>query len=713
MGNYSSALPLFEEVRQIYEKTLGKEHSYYAISCNNLAECYRLYGQYQKALPLYIESKNIQEKTNGKQHPSYANACSNLSFLYKLMGNYSEALPLSIEASKIYEKTLGRQHPNYAINANNLGAIYQETGDLKKAEIQFLTANQNINYQISQNFYFLTEKEKELFIQNIELNFQTIHSFAYDYKEQKPGFVEINYNNELAYKGAVLKSSKAAVDAVLNSNIPELIAIYDNLSISKKKLGHQQSLSIATRTMNTDSLEQVANNMESKLLYEIQKYPELSKFSNFNKTPDWKDVQKALKPGEAAIEFISFRYRDRKKWTDSIFYCALVLRKELKYPKMIFLFKEPQLQELLPTSSGNSSGIDNLYQLNGTITSKNDGYHLYNLIWQPIESELQNIKTIYFAPSGLLHKISFNAIALPDKRFLSDKYKLNALSSTAIIVKNKQEFKIGQSSDIQIYGGISYRVSNDEMLSFAGKYHKPDNQEITAFRPAIHGVAKRGESWSYLPGTLDEAQNISNLFNSAKLKVNFLSGKEANEESFKTLNGRNSPAIIHIATHGFFMPDPKKEYSDLDIRGISSFKASDNPLFRSGLMFSGSNAAWNNDSIPSEVEDGILTANEISQMYLPNTNLVVLSACETGLGEIKGGEGVFGLQRSLKMAGVDYIIMSLWQVPDEQTSELMQLFYKNLISGQTVRDSFSEAQNDLKVKYKESPFSWAAFVLIE
>jgi CHAT domain-containing protein len=150
-----------------------------------------------------------------------------------------------------------------------------------------------------------------------------------------------------------------------------------------------------------------------------------------------------------------------------------------------------------------------------------------------------------------------------------------------------------------------------------------------------------------------------------------------------------------------------------DKTSLDPFKNAENPLLRSGLIFAGGNHAWNNQPLPAGVEDGILLASEVSEMYLPNTQLVVLSACETGLGDIKGAEGVFGLQRAFKMAGVKYLIISLWQVPDYQTSELMSKFYENWLAGLPIHNSFRNAQAFLKQKYPGDPFNWAAFVMVE
>ncbi len=145
--------------------------------------------------------------------------------------------------------------------------------------------------------------------------------------------------------------------------------------------------------------------------------------------------------------------------------------------------------------------------------------------------------------------------------------------------------------------------------------------------------------------------------------------------------------------------------------GGNAFKFSENPLFRSGLLFAGANNAWLGKPLLN-IDDGILTAYEVSNLYLPNTKLVVLSACETGLGDIQGSEGVYGLQRAFKMAGVQNLIMSLWKVPDVETAEFMEIFYSNLFEGKSVNNAFYLAQNQMKNKYRTEPYKWGAWLLV-
>lgn len=210
-----------------------------------------------------------------------------------------------------------------------------------------------------------------------------------------------------------------------------------------------------------------------------------------------------------------------------------------------------------------------------------------------------------------------------------------------------------------------------------------------------------------LPGTEKEVREVKNIFVQKKVNVSLFTKESASEENLKALDG-HSPTVLHISTHGFFLPETdrknKKEHDN-------SYTETSDPLLRSGLVLAGGNYAWNGKMPLEGVEDGIATAYEISQLNLSNTELVVLSACETALGDIKGSEGVFGLQRAFKMAGVKRMIVSLWQVPDKETAELMTSFYSYWMNGQAIADAFARAQGDMRKKYPS--FYWAAFVLVE
>ena len=414
----------------------------------------------------------------------------------------------------------------------------------------------------------------------------------------------------------------------------------------------------------------------------------------------WKTIQQKLGADEAAIEFIEFNYHNGQQFTDSTYYAALVLRKEMNEPEYVSLFEKKQLDSLLSKGSVSWQGINGFYTRGGEVeinTGDNVSKNGFNLIWQPLETKLNGVTKIYFAPAGLLHRISFAALSVDSTHVLSDKYQLVQLSTTAAVTTLVKE-TVAPSEKIVLFGGVEYTrdpAKKDPVIKSAN-------------------AAKRS-GFEYLPGTEREVTQIKTDGLKNKYKPIVVKGWMAKEDSVKMLNGKRSPAILHIATHGFFFDDPQKKKTNSAsamITGSKVFEQSDNPLFRAGLLFAGANDTWQGKYIDSTVDDGILTAYELSDLYLPNTRLVVLSACETALGDIKGSEGVYGLQRALKMAGVKNLVMSLWKVPDDETAEFMEEFYKKIFTGIPIDQAFYKTQNTLRDKYRNTPYKWAAWVLI-
>jgi CHAT domain-containing protein len=268
---------------------------------------------------------------------------------------------------------------------------------------------------------------------------------------------------------------------------------------------------------------------------------------------------------------------------------------------------------------------------------------------------------------------------------------------------------------VNIWGNINYnRPDYTKLVKEVKRQSAQNNNTSTSTGPvyALSYRASPGKDWKPLPGSRLEIIRLKEIFEKAGTQINIDSGSRAIEETFKGLDGL-SPHVLHLATHGFFLPvAPTKQKPIDDITsGSNAFSLQQNPMFRSGLVLAGGNEAWKGKQLKYGREDGILTAYEIAQMDLSNTELVVLSACETGLGDLEGNEGVIGLQRAFKIAGVKQMIMSLWKVPDQETMELMTSFYTNWLNGDPPRNALRSAQ--LKMREKYSPYYWAAFVLVE
>jgi CHAT domain-containing protein len=295
---------------------------------------------------------------------------------------------------------------------------------------------------------------------------------------------------------------------------------------------------------------------------------------------------------------------------------------------------------------------------------------------------------------------------------LGEKYQFSLMTSTrGIVLKNRDTYKKDQMA--LLMGGITYDYDSTA-------YYKA-NVGHYAVMQKNHLKKRSGQPgssyWETLPETGFETEIIEKLFAKNGVSVKNLGGLEASEEAFyKYVNEKSSPRFIHLATHGFFAEKFRPDTLAANMESASIAGAiynSENTLMRSGIILSGANQSFSAQETTSRQQDGILTAYEITQTKLHQTELVVLSACETGLGDIKGSEGVYGLQRAFKIAGAKNVVMSLWQVPDAATRNLMELFYNYyLVKHLSIRESFYRAVNDVKRK-DDNPYLWAGFVLVE
>jgi CHAT domain-containing protein len=369
-------------------------------------------------------------------------------------------------------------------------------------------------------------------------------------------------------------------------------------------------------------------------------------------------------------------------------YCAVILKKGFSSPEIVPLCKETELMDI---------DSDSLYCSDV----------LYSLIWKPLETQLKGVKNIYFSADRELHKIGIEYAQMQDEKRMDECYNLYRLSSTRVLAENHKSAK---HKDAVLFGGLLYDLKPEQLIaeSRKGDYHSKKVSRVRDLSELRYGV-------KYLPGTKDEVENIYKSFlSNGKANCSIISDIEGTEESFKSLSSKNV-GIIHLATHGFYWSEEDAEernyVSFLSNTKNKSQNYEDMALLRSGLFFSGANIGLAGEELPNDVEDGVLTAKELSAMNLGNVDMVVMSACQSGLGETTG-EGVFGLQRGFKLAGANTLLMSLWKVDDEATKILMTEFYKNYLSGKTKRESLKLAQQTLRTTHPE-PEYWASFILLD
>ena len=485
------------------------------------------------------------------------------------------------------------------------------------------------------------------------------------------------YDATLFSKGILLAATNKSTNLILNSEDPNLVKMYHHylhLKSSKNRTIDQN--------FELEALEDVIVRYQQENKYDFRK--------DFR--CDWKMVQKKLQERDAAIEFIAFPTEN-----EDIQYAALILTKNAEYPLFI------------PLST--ASQINAIPSKNHYITPE-----LYNLIWLPIEDILSNISTIYFSPSGVLHKIGIEYLPNEFGFQMSMAHHMCRLSSTRELVLNDPKLP----RDIALFGGIDYDTPIDILVSESSTstpHHEKRNCSTVHTKDSNIG-------FKYLPGTLYEVKSISDQYTTKDKNILLYTKQDASEAQLKKSSTLDI-STLHIATHGFFYAPQRIEKPlstsllfDLTYNNHQEVNKldEDKMLTRSGLILSGANNRLRKINIPDGVEDGILFADEIASLNLSNIDLVVLSACESGLGNVESSEGVFGLQRGFKIAGVNSLIMSLWKVDDTATQILMTAFYENLLTGQSKNDAFQNAQFALRTfennKY-DNYIYWAAFVLLD
>jgi tetratricopeptide (TPR) repeat protein/CHAT domain-containing protein len=714
LGDFPKALESYEKALAIYLDSDNQEGASYCY--NNLGIIYENLGDFSRANEYYEKSLTIKEGSQDKQ--GLATSLLNMGNVYKHLKNYGKAEESYNKSLAISEEINDKQ--GMALALGSIASLGIETNDFDKT-IDFATRSlaiakeidmQNaikeafkqkayaynatnvpewaeeaymslmeMNYaDINRNFSILSESEKELYYKTLALDFDRFHSFALKRQQTNPAITRDVYNNILKNKGLLLKSGTSMRNAILSSNDRKLIETFEQWIALRQEIAKLYTLPIEERKVNPEDLEKQANNLERMLVRGS------SDFSNFERSMkvSWTDIRDKLQPGEAAIEFTHFVHS-----RDSVLYCALLVLPQMEAPKMVVLFEERQITRLIGSFGGNNlQYITDVYGMKGKENTK-----LYNLIWKPLEPLLKDVKNVFYSPSGLLHKLSLSAIDKGGNNLLVDSYDLHLLSSTGLVM-SPGGINIGAETSVSLFGGIAYTTE-----------------------PAAT------ETWTYLKGTLEEALMLDGILRKEFAKVSTFTDSLATEANFRLFAQQSN--ILHIATHGFFFPDPKdvqiateaaKEYGEIEFRGgsrthgLNNFVRNQNPLMRSGLVFAGVNDYWNGAK-QIVGDDGVLTALEVINVDMRKTQLVVMSACETGLGEIAGSEGVYGLQRAFKMAGTGFLVMSLWQVPDKETAEFMGFFYSQLLATKDLQRAFSNTQKEMRAKY--DPYFWAAFVLME
>ncbi|WP_420576465.1 CHAT domain-containing protein [Ekhidna sp.] len=744
LGDYQRAIEIQKEVQQVNSEYYGADSFISGLDLVNLGLSYLEDEQYQNAESALKQALEIFESSGGgidqgrvetmlsrlyyergyvgdaidygqkaiasyeaafgEDHPETAFAYFNLANAHLGYEEISKAEPLAKKAYEVRKKRLGETHPFFARSSNQMAILNWKMGENEDALNFYQETFDNYFNQINTFFPVLTEEEKATFYYtNLKPAFEQYVSFIEETSREDKELIGEIYNYQLSLKGLIMYATSKVRESILSSGDDVLIAKYENWVSQKEQLAKLFSatdIELDERNKKIDSLTERSNELEEELSKSSKVFGK-----NFaNRKLTWQDVQKTLKPGEAAIEMVRYRNFSTDSagvFTDEVHYAALIVKADTEdFPEMVIL--------------RNGAQMENKYLANyrNAIKYKIAEDYSYRLFWRPIANRLGDVKKIYLAPDGVYNQISIYTLRNPaTKSYLIDELDLSIVTNTKDLLA---EADINNGSGSVFFGYPNYNMgTEDEDSEEAGNGGRGMRSGGTGTleRGATVPRGIRGNLVRYmrsfnglamLPGTKKEVELIDSLYTKKSKEAEVYLLEEAVENKLKEIK---NPSTLHIATHGFFL--------ELDPDDASNDKYVENPLLRSGLVLAGANSFIRTGELDERqgTDDGILTAFEAMNLNLDETDIVVLSACETGLGEIKNGEGVYGLQRAFQIAGADALIMSMWTVDDAATQELMTNFYEEWLTHGDKRLAFNTAQKRLKEKY-DKPYYWGAFVMV-
>jgi len=759
-NEFEAALSYTEEALYIYDKYSARNISNYNLQisfcCSLLGRVYQYRGEYKSAESFFNKALEFKKQIHGENNPELIVDLNALGLLYINMKDYAKA-KIYLEYALHIEKNFLSENSSIELKGN-LALVYLFTTDFNALKPILYDL---YDYEIQTLKYGLKWRsaDERLGFLNIEdrkinnLYYTSIKSYS-----QLPSSTTKLFDLGLITKSLLMQSNmdfkkiiKETGDTnllFLNNQKQNLKKVYSKMiseGSTNRELLNQIFYEIESREkfiLNTlfefnesrfkmlkikDEIKNTNDSISKEFLFGLDSTLSylnsiLKEYDSFDRKFEitWRDVQSNLNPKEAAIEFTE--YYD---FEDSVSkYMALVVRPEYEYPKMALLGDEEQISEYIENRAFEA---------------------LYPIVWEPIDKHLDGVERVYYSPAGQLNNLSFSALCMGERTelsqtdssktrniiilgsnsdyecsYLMDRYELHQLTTTRYIADGTLKKEASMNTSIALSGGINY-----DLVPKAHSVNKEQDNTEYLFdlnlqkekeRENTNRSSENTSKMAYLEGTKKEVDQITALFQNTNWSLSAYTDTKAEEGKFKEEVEQNKAGIIHIATHGFAFPDVKKnERQQLMGTEEISYRASEDPMVRCGLMFSGSNVSWTGNSqkmIKETGEDGILTAAEVSNMDLSNTKLVVLSACETGLGKIEGSEGTFGLKRGFKLAGVEQMIVSLWSVPDKETMELMTLFYEDLTQSLNPVKSFEKAQKQMRDTYPTRPDLWASFVLV-
>ena len=757
LGDYEKAEPLYRRALSIREKAFGPDHPSVAMLLNNLAGLHEAREEFEEAEPLLKRALSIWEKVFGPDHPAVATALNNLAALYFSQGLWDKAEPLDRRALAIRKKVFGPDHWEVAQSLNNLAGYYYMAGDTAKAESMYQevvtlmekalgTDHPSVAAVLGNQAVLSASRDRWGEAHRLLKRVQDIDRgiveqvMGFTSEDQKMAFLQTKRRELYAYfsvvrqltgdplvgrqaldvwlkrKGVVLEAQRRFQEAIVYGDEPGARRVFQELARTRAELsklvftGPGRSGREEYRR-RTAELQARIKDLEAELSRLSQAYARKKKMDR----ADSAGVAATLPPGSVLLEFaryevFDFKTRQRgEKWKPAR-YMAFVLAAGAGDVAVVDLGDAETIDRAVAELKKRVTDLEDLEGIGaGRAASR-----LYELVFGPLREKIGRAGEVFVSPDGNLNLVPFEVLRGPDGRYLIEDFIFNYLSS------GRDVLGFGRGGDA---GGRALLLGDPDFDLKTEKKPADDTEPTGPERRAAAGLPGELRSlvFSPLSGTRKEVMAIRDILGKDRVELHL--GGEVRED---VLRFETSPRIIHLATHGFFLPDPTPSADEggrssligagsrkRDAKVAKGFKSA-NPLLRSGLALAGANQSLTD---PSGATDGILTAEKVLGLRLQGTDLVVLSACETGLGEVHNGEGVYGLRRAFAQAGAKGMVLSMWSVPDLETQELMTRFYRNMKAGQPRHIALRRAAlNQLKMvkaRYGHTnPLFWGAFVFL-
>jgi CHAT domain-containing protein len=657
---------LMIESRDIMAAKLGKENPQYAEILKNVAVVYISERKFDIAFNSLTVAEGIwKAKAGRKNNINTASIYTLTGDVYYQLKNYKRAEEFYNKAKDLYKQFFSTKHPEYVKVISKLAKVYYMQKDFSNAKRNIEESLTNYESFIKQYFPALSEREKAKYWNTIKGDFEFYNTLAFSNLGEFKDLTDKVYNYQLLTKALLLSSSIKIRERIQNSPDEQLKAQYNNWVQKKELLTLALSMSPQQLTENEIDPALLTHEVE-QLEKELSQKSEIFGESFETKRVQFKDVKSALQPNEVAVEMVRYRYFNHT-FTDSVIYAALYLKPEFKSPKAIILKDGYRLE----------TRFFKFYR--NAITGKIPDQVSYGVFWQPLVDEIGQVSTVYLSADGIYNQINMEAIPTPDGRYVID-------NSNIVLVSNTKDL-------------YTRKVKKRDPTK--------DNTAMMFGNPTFYMTASAdSRAIASLPGTEKEINQLQFMLKQKGWNTTEYVEKTAAEEKIKELN---NPKIFHIATHGLYRPTPAITLEE-EIEGNEAL-LTQNPLMRTGLLLKGAGDLLDKTDYNYNMENGILTAYEAMSLNLDKTDLVVLSACETGLGDLEAGEGVYGLQRAFLVAGAKVLIMSMFKVDDDATQKLMLKFYQKWLNSGNLRQSFIDAKKELRIEYPE-PIYWGAFMMI-